>query len=130
MHIRLKKKTHNKKDVLLAGISALSQFREQARWVFPICYLLPLRLTFFLLPTPAKQANFFIMPPSTYEDAKAEHRNSWRLAQRQQQEQQCRAQLHQVEKVIVCKEVGSKCFGIFGVSEELVVVFSFLEQQE
>lgn len=97
---------------------------------FPICYLLPLCLTFFLLPTPAKQANFFIMPPSTYEDAKAEHRNSWRLAQRQQQEQQCRAQLHQVEKVIVCKEVGSKCFGIFGVSEELVVVFSFLEQQE
>lgn len=129
MHIRLKKK--NKKDVLLAGISAVNPFREQARWVFSCyCYLLPLCLTFFLLPTPAKQANFFIMPQSTYEDAKAEHRNSWRLAQRQQQEQQCRAQLHQVEKVIVCKEVGSKCFGIFGVSEELVVVFSFLEQKE
>lgn len=82
------------------------------------------------LPAPAKQANFFILPQSTYKDAKTEHGNSWRLAERQQQEKQRRAQLHQVEQVIVCKEVGSECFGIFRVSEELVIIFSFLRQQE
>lgn len=95
------------------------------------CYFISLCLAlFFLLPTTAKQAAFFLLPQSTYEDAQTEHRDSRRLAERQQQEKQGCAQLHQVEKVIVCKEVGSKCFGIFGVSEELIIIFSFLGRQE
>lgn len=71
-----------------------------------------------------------MQPPDTHKDAQTEHGDCWSLTEGQQQEQQGRAQLHQVEKVVVYKEVGSECFGIFGVSEELVVVFSFLGQQE
>lgn len=80
----------------MAGVSAVNQFTEQARWLFSYyCYLLPLCLAFFfLLPTPAKHTDFFILPQSTYKDAKTEHRNSGCLAERQQQEKQCCAQLH------------------------------------
>lgn len=84
----------------------------------------------FPLTHAAEQAELPMQPPGTHKDAQTEHGDSWSLAQGQQQEQQGRAQLHQVEKVVVCKEVGSECFGIFGVSEELVIIFSFLGQQE
>ena len=68
----------------------------------------------------------FIPPADTYIDAKAEHGNSRRLTEGEQQEQQRCDQLHDVEEMIVHKEVGSQRFGILGVREELVVVLSFL----
>lgn len=88
----------------------------------------PFKLFFYSYPSLQNKQNSTLCPQSTYKDAKTEHRNSWCLAERQQQEKQRCTQLHQVEKVIVCKEVGSKCFGIFGVCEEFIIIFSFLRQ--
>lgn len=106
-------------------------FTEQARWIF--CFTASSFLCIWPWFSSHPRCRASRAPhaaPGTHKDAQTEHGDSWSLAQGQQQEQQGRAQLHQVEKVVVCKEVGSECFGIFGVSEELVIIFSFLGQQE
>lgn len=67
---------------------------------------------------------------STHVNAEPESRDSGRLAQRQQQQEQGCEQLHQVEEVVVCEEVGRQRSGILGVCEELVIVLAFLQRQD
>lgn len=59
-----------------------------------------------------------------------EHGDSGGLAQRQQQQEQGREQLHHVEEVVVDKEVGRQRSGILGVGEELVIVLTFLQRHK
>lgn len=66
----------------------------------------------------------------THIDAEPERGDGGGLAQGQQQQEQGRGQLHQVEEVVVCEEVGRQRFGVLGVGEELVIILTFLGRQE
>lgn len=66
----------------------------------------------------------------THVNAEPERWDGRGLTQGQQQQQQGRGELHQVEKVVVCKEVGRQRRGVLGVGEELVVILAFLKKQE
>lgn len=67
--------------------------------------------------------------PDTHVNAQPERGHGRSLAQGQQQQEQGCGQLHQVEEVVVSKEVGRQRFGILGVGEELVVILTFLKEQ-
>ena len=66
----------------------------------------------------------------THVNAQPERGDGGSLAQGEQQQEQGRGQLHQVEEVIVCEEVGRQSFGVLGVGEELVVILAFLKERE
>lgn len=66
----------------------------------------------------------------THVDAKPECGDSGGLTQGQQQQEQGREQLHQVEEVVVDEEVGRQRDSVLGVGEELVVILAFLRKQE
>lgn len=68
--------------------------------------------------------------PATHVDAEAERGHGGGLAQGQQQQEQGGGQLHQVEQVVVRKEVGRQRSGALGVGEELVVILAFLKGRE
>lgn len=66
----------------------------------------------------------------THVNAQPERGDGGSLAQGQQQQEQGRGQLHQVEEVVVCEEVGRQRFGVLGMGEELVVILAFLKERE
>ena len=93
------------------------------------------RLVSQLLPGPPRLRSVGCLPfqkvPSrprdTHVDAQPECGDGGRLAQGEQEQEQGRRQLHQVEEVAVCEEVGRQRSGVLGVGEELVVILAFLK---
>lgn len=61
-----------------------------------------------------------------YVNVQAQRGDGGSLAQRQQQQQQACEQLHHVEHVVVDEQVRCESFRVSRVSEELIVVLSFL----
>lgn len=80
-----------------------------------------------MIPTPGAAAP---RHRATHVNAQTERGDGGGLAQGEQQQKQGRGQLHQVEEVVVCEEVGRQRFGVLGVGEELVVILTFLKEQE
>ena len=81
-------------------------------------------------PPPTPPEGRVSRPRDTHVNAQPECGDGGRLAQGEQQQEQGRGQLHQVEEVVVCEEVGRQRFGVLGVGEELVVILAFLKEQE
>lgn len=66
----------------------------------------------------------------THVNAEPERGDGGGLTQGEQQQEQGCGQLHQVEEVVVCEEVGRQRFGVLGVGEELVIILAFLRKRE